>query len=463
MKKSFVLSVLIGTFSIMPLFALKIPTGDNVRATDVKQDGDAIVEVMLSESKSATITTPVGPVKAAKGTPVTFYKSGALKSFYPSTENEDRSEVETPIGKIILNSYYSESTYYNNNCQCEFYESGSPKKLYLYENIVITLKNCEFGVMAKSYSSSPVPLSFYDSGSKDVWQIESFYSSYYEKNGTKIDTVTYKNKSGKFKISLGERISFWQDGSIKEAPLHESTDEPASIKGSEVFIRGGLKGDSPSEGHHRITFFEDGSIEEFIPDEVYITSQAGQKIIVPAGRKVFLQKNGDIRLCSVNGGITLKLNDKDCYISGDKDIYDLYFKEDGTLYGYSYSGSSSITVDKVFYDDGTIKQLMWVSDNSSNNEHSISYSCEFYNQKRKNFLQGEKEIYHIIDLRSLYGIAFHLQPGDNGHNVAMVYFDDAGNPSSYTLFKMDKDGKYLLDKNGIPIEDPTRKKFVEQQ
>ena len=45
-------------------FALKIPTGDNIRAVDAKEDEDAIVEVIIGGEESPDITTPLGKLKA---------------------------------------------------------------------------------------------------------------------------------------------------------------------------------------------------------------------------------------------------------------------------------------------------------------------------------------------------------------------------------------------------------------
>lgn len=79
------LMVLVAVLIAQPLSALKLPTGDSVRSMDVRMDGDALVEVLLGGDKASAITTPAGTVKAKAGTPVTFYKNGALKALYPST------------------------------------------------------------------------------------------------------------------------------------------------------------------------------------------------------------------------------------------------------------------------------------------------------------------------------------------------------------------------------------------
>lgn len=437
MKKSFVLSVLIGTFSIMPLFALKIPTGDNVRATDVKQDGDAIVEVMLNESKSATITTPVGPVKAAKGTPVTFYKSGALKSFYPSTENEDRSEVETPIGKMILNSGYYNSTSRENYC-CEFYESGCPKKLYLYENTVISVKNNSFGILAKNgYGGySQYPISFYDSGKKNEWQVKRLTGS--------DSGITYTNESGKFKIGHREGvIEFWQNGSIKYAPLCESPEVFALVKGNEVYIKG-------KEKNCRIGFFEDGSISEFVSDEACLTEQGGLKLTIVANEKVCLWKNGNIRQCSVSNPNNIKVGDVVYKLKGKHDDkYDIYlFNEDGTLKGFSYKFDQwSENVADKFYANGNPRRTINLYEEYSNSApyDGKNYIANFY--------------YEAGGLNNTRFSIF-LQDGDSESNLAMVYCDAKNNLESYTLFMLDENGEYLLDEYGIPMEDTkTRKKF----
>ena len=96
-------------------FALKLPTGDNVRAADTKMDGDKILSVKLGGDKPSNITTPVGVLPAKSGTIVEFYSSGALKTL--SIDWKDRQTIETSIGKMSLfNTQY-------------FYESGSPARL----------------------------------------------------------------------------------------------------------------------------------------------------------------------------------------------------------------------------------------------------------------------------------------------------------------------------------------------
>lgn len=62
------------------VFALQIPTGDNVKVSDIKQDGDAIVSATLAENSE--ITLPTGDKKMySSGSVLEFYKSGVLKEF----------------------------------------------------------------------------------------------------------------------------------------------------------------------------------------------------------------------------------------------------------------------------------------------------------------------------------------------------------------------------------------------
>ena len=97
------------------VFALKLPTGDNVRASDTKMDGDKILEVRIGGDKPANITTPIGVLPALCNQIVTFYPSGALKSLY--VDRKDKQTISTPIGDLTVAG------------ELFFYESGSPAKI----------------------------------------------------------------------------------------------------------------------------------------------------------------------------------------------------------------------------------------------------------------------------------------------------------------------------------------------
>lgn len=475
------LLVFVAVVIAQPLSALKLPTGDSVRSKDVRQDGDALVEVVLGGDKASAITTPAGTVKAKAGTPVTFYKSGALKSLYPSTENGDRSELVTPIGKLILssnwNTYDKDTDYF-----CEFYESGSPKRLFLYQTAIVTVGGQEFG--AKSGGVWDISfLSFYDSGSKDVWLVKSLFGMEYHKDNEYIKSVSYRNKSGDFEINLQgrrgwNRIDFWPDGSIKSAPLYKSPEEPVLVKGNEVYIKGGEN--SRYNRYYRIDFFEDGSVRAFTPDEVCLTEQGGFKLTIVGGRRLCLWRNGNIQRCSVSNEIGImvghteyKLTGKWTYKKGPpEDEYDvLLFNEDGSIRGFAvnqddwdpnYVGERMIAADG-FYVTGNPRRTINILGEYTNRRSNRGFRSEiyvngFYNLDGDCFHPGETGI-ALMD--GVFPVKyFPLQDGDLAVNVASVMFETDGSPKSYTLFRLDDWGDYLLDEYGIPIEDTeTQKEF----
>ena len=476
--KKLVKSLVLLFATAVQAFALKLPTGDNVRALDVTQDGDALVSVVLGGDEPVEITTPIGIVKADKGTPVQFYKSGALKSLYPTHEKGAGLPLETPVGTLVPNGDYT--TYHHEEDFClEFYESGSPKRLHVQEDAVINVGGYEYGVKGGYFERTGI--SFYDSGSKDVWQVRTLLGMEYEKDGKRMKSVPYQNAAGSFELSLDKdthkanRIEFWQDGSVKAAPLFKSPNATAVVKGSEVFVRGGrVNKNFADKGYQHIAFFADGSIAEFVPDEVCMTSQSGLMLNIVAGCKVSLWKNGNVRQCSVSNENTVKMGAKSYTLHGtwdyraDTPLYDVYlFNEDGSLcafsvaYWNSYAGLRMVAAD-TFYDDGSIKRTINVLDEYSNAPTShgavYAYVNSFYNPAGVQFEGGGESIIQLKDGRT--SKRFYLQAGDRSENVAMLFFANDGSPSSYTLFKLDEGGDYALDEYGSPVADTVRKQFT---
>ena len=155
------------------VFALKIPTGDSVRALDVKEEGDALVEVIIGGTEPPEITTPIGKVKAKVGSTVTFYPSGALKEV--TVINDDQVGTETPIGSLVLTG------------SCSFYESGSPMMLNVRDKSMVKIGEYEFWAYDSYYDRGDYDISFYDSGSKDILTVSSLFSVAYDN----IESITY--------------------------------------------------------------------------------------------------------------------------------------------------------------------------------------------------------------------------------------------------------------------------------
>lgn len=451
MKKTLSICLLL-VITIINLFALKLPTGDNVRALDVKEDRNTIVEVKLGGDEPVEITTPIGKLLAKNGTTVSFYKSGALKSICFS---EDNNKIETPIGTISL---IGKPDYYSVNYYSEFYETGSPKRLLLERGNTIIVGENTFIIFQSI-------IKFYDSGSKDKWLVKEISlpdenSFYY--NGD--DTISFQNKLGSFTI-IPFSVVFFKNGMIKKAYLYESPKEPISIKDNEVYIKGVL---DDYAGHFYkkyawIEFYENETIKSFVSDEVCLTNQGGLKLNIPAGSRITLYKNGNIQKCTTSNENTVTIKSKSYNVKEGTYL----FNENGSIKGFSASVKDVYDyygIADTFYNDGSIKRLINNYDKYSNymdyyGDKSYFYTSYFCNPKEKLVTLSRNNSGSYAYYNYSY---YYLQKGDEDKNVAMIFFDDKGIPSSYTLFKLDEDGDYLLDEMGYPIEDTTKKTFVKK-
>lgn len=434
-------------------FALKLPTGDNVRAADTKMDGDKILSVKLGGDKPSNITTPVGVLPAKSGTIVEFYPSGALKTLI--IDWKDRQTIETSIGKMSLfNTQY-------------FYESGSPARLTvtnLDDNDYFNLKigNVDY----TAYCNYESYIFFYDSGSKDVLQPQRVPY----KPGDYKFSFKYTNKSGTFdlrpcSINNSDKAiyEFYPDGSLKGGVLKTSPDTPVMVNGTEVYI----------QNNSVIEFFQDGSISHFVPDELVQIEQGGIKFTVAAGNNVWLYKDGKIRVADevkniTPASLTVGKKNYSASIMGT-----LAFDKEGKLAGL---GKNIRNLCDTFYSDGALKRFVvwdlgdvgkqWNEDLLNGNFVPLStgggltgYSKWFVNPKGKDVDIHETYV-SIYDKATYSEIKFKLESGDYGVYIANVYFADNGDPTIYTTYKHDLFGNYILDEYGRPVEDTTRKKFT---
>lgn len=435
-------------------FALKLPTGDNVRAADTIMDGDKILSVELGGDKPSNITTPVGVLPAKSGSIVEFYPSGALKTL--RIDYKDKQTIETSIGKLSLFS-----TQY-------FYESGSPARL-----TVTTLEddnkysNLKIGnVDYTAYFEYESYIFFYDSGSKDVLQPQRVPYNPSDSNFS----FKYTNKSGTFDLcprSINNPdyhavYEFYPDGSLRGGHLKISPDDPVMVNGTEVYI----KKDSIIE------FFQDGSISHFVPDELLQMEQDGIKFTVAAGNDVWLHKDGKIRVADgVNNISPASLTvGKKTYPASSMGT--LAFNKEGKLAGFRESSSNNLC--DTFYSDGAQKRFVrwnfgdvgkqWKESLPNGNFSPLNdgkpgYSQEFVNPIGKDVFINISDV-SIYDKSSYSWIKFNLKSGDYGVYIANIYFADNGNPTSYTTYKHDLFGNYILDEYGRPVEDTTRKRFT---
>lgn len=416
------------------VFALTLPTGDNVRASDTKMDGDKILEVEIGGEKPANITTPLGVFAAESGYKVSFYPSGALKHLW--VNYTDAKILSTPFGDIRVQG------------DMYFYESGSPAKIGVNAEddfYKITIGGVE-------YTAYDGDIYFYDSGSKD--SLLPMRVPY--KNGDSKFKFEYKNKSGTFTMYPNKNdysvYEFFPDGTLRGAKLKSSSDDPVIVNGSEVYIK----------GQESIEFFQDGSISYFSPDELIQAEQGGIKFTIPAGNKVWLHKNGKIRAVIGASNINPKsitVGKTQCDLSS-ADI--LLFDENGNLVGYNDGDTSVFDL----YSDGKIKRNLRYDlyaskrfiESFPSNEHphlayDESYVYSFFSPAGEEWYVKENGIESYE-----YG-RYKVHSDDFGSYIANVIFVKEI-PAEYTTFKHDLFGNYILDEYGRPIEDTTKKKFT---
>lgn len=427
------------------VFALKIPTGDNIRAADAKLDGESIIEVVIGGEQPAEITTPIGKVKAKVGSTIYFYKSGALKQVTLDDDhykNDNNEPLTTEIGTFN----------FRGGCTLNFYESGSVESFYIEKSTCITVSGIKYGVKNLYYEEKQI--CFYDSGAKDKFLPKSIYATPYKnEEGNTIYSVTFKNKSGTFNISLSSGlrhndwdssfhncIEFYKDGSIKSCYLESSPNDLAKVNDQEVFISSGSN----------ISFYEDGSIASFTSDELCMTTQGGIKLVIPAKTNIELYENGIVKNCECSNQVTVKQTtytyQADGYYSSEKNI-SVKFNKDGSIRALNNRN----WID-TFYSDGSKKRILGYRSDAGH-----YYVDEIYSPQGCEIEEWREYIYYTPNEKTIYA---YLQNGDDTEDLGMIYFDDTGKASSYSLLKRDKDGNPICDEFGFPLFEETRKRFI---
>lgn len=179
-----------------------------------------------------------------------------------------------------------------------------------------------------------------------------------------------------------------------------------------------------------------------------ITEVAGIKFTLPAGEEIFLWENGNIKQCYSSNPTTAKVKGAEYQL---KEVDRCLFHRDGTL--RAIAAGNDYFID-TFYSEGAPKRIIRYKD-IYDAKKDEGYVAAFISQKNYRLDIG----HDYLNLNYIYGL-FYLQKGGLGRNISMVFFDDNDNPSSYTMLKTDKDGNYILDDEGVPIEDSKKKKFI---
>lgn len=415
------------------VFALKIPTGDNIRAADAKLDGESIIEVVIGGEQSAEITTPIGKVKAKVGSTIYFYKSGALKQVtldYNHYKNDNNEPLTTEIGTFNLCRKYDQ--------ELKFYESGSVESFGIRKSTCITINGIKYGV-------SDSTIYFYDSGAKDKFLPKSISpAGYVTEDGNTVYSVTFKNKSGTFDISLRGDITFFKDGSIKSGYLTSSPNDLAKVNDQEVFIA----------SDEDIYFYEDGSIASFTSDELCMTTQGGIKLVIPANTNIKLYENGIVKSCECSNQVTVKQTTytyENTY-NNEKNMF-VKFNKDGSIRALknTHYHHADITWIDTFYSNGSKKRTTeWTLEPKA-------VTIIFYSPQGNKIYNEYQYISYGLNEETIYA---YLQNGDDTEDLGMIYFDDTGKASSYSLLKRDKDGNPICDEFGFPLFEETRKRFI---
>lgn len=443
-KKLMTLFIVFLTMSFN-VFALKIPTGDNIRAADAKLDGESIIEVVIGGEQPAEITTPIGKVQAKVGSTIYFYKSGALKQVTLVGGNEP---VTTEIGTFN----------FRGGCELNFYESGSVESFYIGKSTCITVSGIKYGVTDYDYAKKQI--CFYDSGAKDKFLPKSIYATSYEnEEGNTINSVTFKNKSGTFDISLSRRdsyITFFKDGSIKSGYLTSAPNDLAKVNDQEVFIA----------SDNNIYFYEDGSIASFTSDELCMTTQGGIKLVIPAKTNIELYENGIVKSYECSNQVTVKQTTytyQDGEYSNEKNIF-VKFNKDGNIRALNnthYYDTDMTWID-TFYSDGSKKRIVdyrpvYTEPYGHTGDYYVNEIIFYSPQGNKITGDFQDYIYYNLNEKTIFA---YLQNGDKYKDLGMIYFDDTGKASSYSLLKRDKDGNPICDDFGFPLFEETRKRFI---
>ena len=380
-------------------FALKLPNGDNVKVDDVVMDDDSIVEVKLKED--AKITTPLKGQQliAYKEEPVTFYKSGALKSFKVMGRDYEYQSIKIDDQEVKIYG------------TIEFYESGALKKINIkYETpLQINIED----------SLTPIfhNITFYDSGNPDKFKV---YICFLEddidinRNDSTFNIISLKweaSKSGG--IESYYELYLFEDGKILSGMLKNDVTIKTEI--GEIFATLG-----------RINFWEDGSIKLFVTGDAIVDTIAGMKATIPSETKMSIYKNGKIRSFRVNNEIKFKVGANTYTTIKDNTDFPFVISEDGAI----------ISTPWVYWnnnDDRRFSNGISIVSFDSKLEPRIiyngytGYKYAIYNRETKASISPEK-LYLANDAYLYY------QPGDTGEDIWMVYFDNKGIPSTYCVY-----------------------------
>lgn len=173
----------------------------------------------------------------------------------------------------------------------------------------------------------------------------------------------------------------------------------------------------------------------------------GKKLVIPAKTNIELYENGIVKSCECSNQVTVKQTTYtyNGYEDRDEKNISVKFNKDGSIRALCNYYSGIVNWFDTFYSDGSIKRT--VTDND----------VSFYSPQGHYISKYEKYIYYKLNGKKIW---VYLQNGDKTEDLGMIYFDDTGKASSYSLLKRDKDGKLICDEFGFPLFEETKKRFI---
>ncbi len=378
-------------------FTLTLPNGDNVRANDLVLEEGKIVSAKLINA--IEITTPLGELLTTEGGEVTFYKSGALKSielFY--TENWDGKR-----SKIVL-----KDKVFTVKPKINFYESGALKEIYVYKEtpFIFPVENST----GQFYGN----IEFYDSGNISELKLRKGFIMRMieiERVGEKLLIGDYNNN----------HIQLYANGNLQRAKLEKETTFK-TILGDLFAIKG------------NITFWEDKKIKSFINSDSLVENIAGILAYIQGNSEISFYKSGKIATFYASEGMEFNVG-KYTYTTLDDKYNPFIVSEKDEI----------LETPKVTIKD----QKLLAPDYFYIKSFDVDGApCVIFNEYGKYAVYKNTQIYgfsnnYLQDSKDWFGPSYHFQESHSKNDVYIVFFNDEGEPVSYSI---EKDGERDTEK-----------------
>lgn len=304
----------------LSLFAIELPEGTNARVSGLKLSNGNITEVTLREDTE--INTPLG-VKVVTGK-VTFYESGAVKSFTPVENGTVETEagvltydgiklitVEVPaeVTEEVVDDFsiWSEETVEIVEetpaetvevtvipAEITLYESGCVKEIVITEETKIKTKIGNLTVQ-------PGLVEFYDNYVVKSYQLKN--------------NCTLKLSVGSVKISKEGRLTFYDNGKIMELTVAEPCDLTTDI------------GTISTNENSILTFHSTGKLQSVETNDIYKLTYDNNDLYTAPDTMICFYKSGKLKQVTVLNNEII-LGDFAVELAEEKSVINFY--EDGS-------------------------------------------------------------------------------------------------------------------------------------